>query len=216
MTHPLPVIAIVTPYLAEANNGNWRTAHRWRKLLTRHYKIIVQNAWPLQPERDVDALIVLHALRSATSAAKFRTQNPGKPLIVTLTGTDLYRDLKNSQDAIDTIGAADALIVLPIDLAFVSPEAVSAAVEPLLRQDAGPTVVLVADRHGTGTNALALRPPGVIEFAFGLDSRRVHRAAAEAVGATYVEVDGPLAFDIDTPADLVAVDGRTAETTGVD
>ena len=115
MTRPLPVIAIVTPYLAEANNGNWRTAHRWRLLLRNRYKIIVQNAWPLQPAREVDALIALHALRSAESAHRFRTQYPDGPLIVTLTGTDLYRDLNDSVKAIDTIAVADALIVLQDD-----------------------------------------------------------------------------------------------------
>jgi putative glycosyltransferase (TIGR04348 family) len=115
MTRPLPVIAIVTPYLAEANNGNWRTAHRWRLLLTKRYEIIVQNVWPLRPARDVDALIVLHALRSAKSAQDFRAEFPGRPLIVTLTGTDLYRDLKDSAKAIDTLAAADALIVLQDD-----------------------------------------------------------------------------------------------------
>ena len=115
MNHPLPIVAIVTPYLADANNGNWRTAHRWQQLLQKHYKIIVQSAWPLQPTRDVDALIVLHALRSADAARKFHAQHPDKPLIVTLTGTDLYRDLKQSSAAIETIALADALIVLQED-----------------------------------------------------------------------------------------------------
>lgn len=115
MSNPLPVVAIVTPYLADANNGNWRTAHRWQFLLQRNFKTIVQNAWPLQPPHPVDALIALHALRSAGSARRFRAQHPRSPLIVTLTGTDLYRDLKESAEAKACIAMADALIVLQED-----------------------------------------------------------------------------------------------------
>jgi len=112
---------------------------------------------------------------------------------------------------IDVIeGGADALLILPIDLAFVSAEAVATVLAPLTEPGGQEMVVLVTDRHGTGTNILALRPPGVIDFRFGPGSRRAHRDAATAAGAAYVEVGGPLAFDIDTPADLVLVESITA------
>lgn len=110
-------------------------------------------------------------------------------------------------------GDAEAILVLPIDLAFVSPQALAAVLARLTDPEVTAMVVLVTDRHGTGTNLLAVRPPGVIDFRFGPDSRQAHRAAAAAAGATYVEVDGPLAFDIDTPADLVLVESLTAEGT---
>jgi 2-phospho-L-lactate guanylyltransferase len=109
-------------------------------------------------------------------------------------------------------GGAEAILVLPIDLPFVTPEAVEAILAPLTEAST-PTVVLVTDRHGSGTNALALRPPDVIDFAFGPGSRRAHRAAAETAGATYVEVGGPLKVDLDTPDDLVFV--QTIATEGV-
>ncbi len=115
MSNPLPVIAIVTPYLAAANNGNWRTAHRWQTLLQDNFKTIVQNAWPLQPPRQVDAMIALHARRSADSVRLFRAQHPGKPLIVALTGTDLYGDLKVNAEVQASIAIADALVVLQED-----------------------------------------------------------------------------------------------------
>ncbi len=115
MSNSLPVVAIVSPYLADANNGNWRTAHRWQSLLKGRFKTIVQNAWPLVPQQTVDAMIALHALRSADSARRFRDQYPGKPLIVALTGTDLYRDLASSAKAMVTIAMADALVVLQED-----------------------------------------------------------------------------------------------------
>jgi 2-phospho-L-lactate guanylyltransferase len=108
-------------------------------------------------------------------------------------------------------GGAEAILVLPIDLPFVTSAAIAAVLEPLLTVLA---VVLVADRHGSGTNALALRPPDVIDFAFGPGSRRAHRAAAEAAGATYVEVPGPLAVDLDTADDLVFVESIAREGVG--
>ena len=110
-------------------------------------------------------------------------------------------------------GGADAILVLPIDLPFVTPEAVGALVPPLTSGTA--TVVLVTDRHGTGTNALGLRPPAVIDFAFGPGSRVAHRAAAERAGATYIEVEGALRIDLDTPDDLVFVESTDAERLGV-
>lgn len=110
-------------------------------------------------------------------------------------------------------GSATALVVLPIDLPFVSADAIRAVTDALAVLP-HPTVVLVPDRHGSGTNALALRPPDAIDFAFGRGSRAAHRAAAEAAGATYREVDGPLAFDLDTPDDYVAVEAATREGVG--
>jgi 2-phospho-L-lactate guanylyltransferase len=112
-------------------------------------------------------------------------------------------------------GGATALLVLPIDLPFVSADAIRAVTDALSGMALlSPAVVLVPDRHGSGTNALALRAPDVIDFAFGRASRAAHRAAAEAAGATYREVDGPLTFDLDTPDDYVTVEAATREGVG--
>jgi 2-phospho-L-lactate guanylyltransferase len=121
-------------------------------------------------------------------------------------------------------GGAHAIVILPIDLPFLTAQAVEAVLEPLIQGQAdhspdadnpNPRVVLVTDRHGTGTNALALRPPNAIEFHFGPGSRRAHRAAAEAAGATYVELGGRLTVDLDTPDDLVLVESTELERPGV-
>lgn len=110
-------------------------------------------------------------------------------------------------------GDAEAILVVPVDLPFVTPEAIDALAEPLLAGE--PTVVLVTDRHETGTNALGLRPPGVIDFAFGPGSRATHRDRAGAAGARYVELAGPLTIDLDTPEDLVLVESTAPERLGV-
>lgn len=108
----VPLIRIVTPALADANNGNWRTADRWQKLLSPKFKVIVQGDWHGE---NCNILIALHARRSAASIVRFRELHPSKPLIVVLTGTDLYRDLKTSQEARQSLALADALIVLQED-----------------------------------------------------------------------------------------------------
>ena len=67
-------------------------------------------------------------------------------------------------------------------------------------------VAVVPDRHGTGTNALALAPPDAIEPAFGEGSCARHVALARAAGVPYAIEELPsLALDLDTPADVVAL-----------
>jgi 2-phospho-L-lactate guanylyltransferase len=72
-----------------------------------------------------------------------------------------------------------------------------------LPADGGPGVAIAPDRAGTGTNALVLRPPGLITFRFGSGSFAKHLAEVEAAGVPLVAVNrAGLAFDLDTPADL--------------
>ncbi len=107
---------------------------------------------------------------------------------------------------------ATAIMVLPADL----PSVVASAIDELaevaeLAQRAAPdrpVVALVPDRHGTGTNALLVAPPDAIPFRFGAGSRVAHCSAARAAGASYVELAGPLTFDLDTTEDLLEADRR--------
>jgi 2-phospho-L-lactate guanylyltransferase len=109
-------------------------------------------------------------------------------------------------------GGATAMVILPIDLPRVSPAAVGALLEPL--DDAGPLVALVPDRHGRGTNALLLAPPDVIDVCFGGDSHAAHAAAAADVGARFIDLGGPLTYDLDTPDDLLLDQSREPESVG--
>jgi 2-phospho-L-lactate guanylyltransferase len=110
-------------------------------------------------------------------------------------------------------GDAEAILVVPVDLPFVTAPAIDGLVEALITE--GPIVVLVTDRHATGTNALGLRPADVIDFCFGPGSRAAHRDRAAAAGARYIELDGPLTIDLDTPEDLVLVESTGPERLGV-
>jgi 2-phospho-L-lactate guanylyltransferase len=86
-----------------------------------------------------------------------------------------------------------------------TPLLAAAELEALLA-DAPEDVVIVPDRHGTGTNGLLLRPPNVIEPSFGPDSLDRHVAAAQAAGVAHrVERLPSLMFDVDTSDDLAVV-----------
>jgi len=104
-----PLICIVTPALASANNGNWQTAKRWSQMLRSHYRVALVDHWQDQP---ADVLVALHARRSADSIQRWATSRPGHPLAVVLTGTDLYRDIHVDVQAQRSLALADRLIVL--------------------------------------------------------------------------------------------------------
>ena len=104
-----PHIVIISPALANANNGNWQTAWRWSRFLRKDYRITLAKQWDGSP---CDALIALHARRSAPSIAAFFTAYPSLPLIVVLTGTDLYKDISTNLDAQRSLQLASHLVVL--------------------------------------------------------------------------------------------------------
>ena len=41
-----PALVIVTPALADANNGNWQTAQRWARMLSSAYRVSLTDRWP--------------------------------------------------------------------------------------------------------------------------------------------------------------------------
>ena len=102
-------IVIISPALANANNGNGQTAGRWSRFLRKDYKITLALQWDGIP---CDALIALHARRSAPSIAAFSAAHPSLPLIVVLTGTDLYKDISTNPDAQRSLQMATQLVVL--------------------------------------------------------------------------------------------------------
>ena len=124
-------------------------------------------------------------------------------------GDGLNEGLTEALDCVIRDGATSVL-VLPADLPRVTAQAIDDLIEAAElaahRAPGRPVVGLVTDRHETGTNALLLSPPDAIGFRFGEGSRAAHRAGAERAGATYLEVTGPLAFDLDTPEDLLDAD----------
>jgi 2-phospho-L-lactate guanylyltransferase len=97
---------------------------------------------------------------------------------------------------------AECVVLLPVDCPLLDPR----ELERLLTGMPERYVAIVPDRHGTGTNALALAPPDAIAPSFGEGSCTRHVAAAREAGVPYaVEELASLALDLDTPADVVAL-----------
>lgn len=97
---------------------------------------------------------------------------------------------------------AGCVVLLPGDCPLLDPR----ELDSLLTGVPGRYIAVVPDRHGTGTNALVLSPPGAIRPAFGEGSRARHVAAVREAGIPFaVEELASLALDLDTPADLVAL-----------
>ena len=103
---------------------------------------------------------------------------------------------------------AECTLLLPGDCPLLDPR----ELERLLTGLPGSYVAIIPDRHGTGTNALALAPPDAITPAFGEGSCERHVAAAREAGIPHsVEELPSLGLDLDTPADIVALT-RAVET----
>ena len=97
------------------------------------------------------------------------------------------------------------MLLVPGDCPSLDPAEVAALLAGA--RDAG--VVIVPDRHGTGTNALLLTPPDVLAPAFGPDSFARHVSRAAAAGTTVrVAHAASLELDVDTPGDLAALRDR--------
>lgn len=113
-------IALLTPALAQANNGNWQTANRWAHMLRPNYRVKLQSVWQ---DGNEALLIALHARRSAPAIRAWRERHPTRPVVLVLTGTDLYRDIADDAQARRSLQLADRLVVLnALGVAALPPE----------------------------------------------------------------------------------------------
>jgi hypothetical protein len=103
-------IGIVTPAPPRSRYGNRVTALRWARILRSlgHRVTITQN----YEGESYDLLVALHALRSHEAIKRFHCEHPDRPLIVALTGTDLYRDLPRSERSRLSLDLATRLVAL--------------------------------------------------------------------------------------------------------
>jgi 2-phospho-L-lactate/phosphoenolpyruvate guanylyltransferase len=107
---------------------------------------------------------------------------------------------------------AERVLLVPGDCPLLSPGELD---ELIGRPVSAPSVLIVPDRHGSGTNALLLTPPDALAPAFGPGSRQRHEEAGRAAGIVVQTVPVPsLALDVDTPEDLAAVRAALASSHG--
>lgn len=120
-------------------------------------------------------------------------------------GGDLNSALRQAAQWVATRHAGPVLI-LPADLPLVTPTDLRQIVK--LSRPA-PSLVIAPCHRGSGTNALVINPPGLIEFRFGPDSFARHLQAARAAGIEPAVYRSPsTAFDLDVPEDWNALEKR--------
>lgn len=108
---PLQIV-IVSPALADANNGNWQTARRWQKLLAPQVRARIVRSWPDGSSPGDQGMLALHARKSAPAIQAWADARGPHGLAVVLTGTDLYRDIAQDAQARQSLEQAQALVVL--------------------------------------------------------------------------------------------------------
>lgn len=103
-------IRLVTPAPGRSRGGNRVTALRWTRILRGlGHSVTVQTAYA---GGGGDVLVALHARRSFPSIERFRRDNPERPVILALTGTDLYGDLRRDAQARRALDWATRLVLL--------------------------------------------------------------------------------------------------------
>jgi 2-phospho-L-lactate guanylyltransferase len=184
---------------------------------------------PAQLRRLAEAMVgdVLDTLVATATldAVVVVTNEPAVTALADAHGAAVLADpTESGQSAAALVGIRHALtngyeraLLVPGDCPALDAQALGALLE---RPIAPPAVTIVADRHGSGTNALLLMPPDAIEPAFGPGSFERHRQrAGAATAAWHVEPLPGLLLDIDTPEDLGelrrALAHRTTRTSAV-
>jgi 2-phospho-L-lactate/phosphoenolpyruvate guanylyltransferase len=174
------------------------------------------SRWALAEAMVTDVLV---ALRRATSVdhVVVVTCEPRAESLAIGWGADVLPDpQERSHSDAATIGiraaverGATRVLLVPGDCPSLNPR----EIDELL--GAGPGVVIVPDRHGTGTNALVLDPPDAIAPAFGPGSCERHEDLARDAGAHWEVHQVPsLMLDVDTGEDLEALQDALAASTG--
>jgi len=104
-------IVLVTPANLGKRTGNSITAVRWASILRGlGHEVLILNEYKGEP---ADVMIALNAYRSALSILNYKKKNPDQPLVVALTGTDLYRFMDSHREVtMSSVEAADHLVVL--------------------------------------------------------------------------------------------------------
>src|ERR1051326_1742776 len=103
-------IQIVTPAPVKSTYGNRITAERWAKILRQlGHRVSISQRYEGKP---ADLLVALHARRSYSSIRRFRLEHPDNPVVLALTGTDLYRDIPEHPGAQESLALANKIVVL--------------------------------------------------------------------------------------------------------
>lgn len=104
-------IRLITPAGTQSRAGNRATAVRWARFLRQlGHRVAISVNYDGEP---ADLMLALHAWRSADAIRQFNSRYPGRPIIVALTGTDIYKfQFSDPGQTLGSMALADVLVAL--------------------------------------------------------------------------------------------------------
>ena len=106
-------ISLITPAPAGSRKGNRVTAQRWSRILRElGHRVTISQEFT---GKGCDLMVALHARRSHASVARFHRDYPELPVVLALTGTDLYGDIHTDSEAQQSLDLASRLVMLQPD-----------------------------------------------------------------------------------------------------
>jgi putative glycosyltransferase (TIGR04348 family) len=104
-------IILITPAAKQSKSGNRTTTVRWARVLQEiGHRVSIQDEWDGRP---ADMMVAIHAWRSASSIERFHQLLPDSPLVVVLSGTDIYSfQHSHPEETLRSMAFADALVCL--------------------------------------------------------------------------------------------------------
>jgi putative glycosyltransferase (TIGR04348 family) len=137
-------VLLVCPFPNGSRLGNRVTAVRWRTLISGlGHEVSVTTGIP---RVSYDVLVALHALKTRDAVRWSRRTHPRLPVVVALTGTDLYRDIHENPRALESLKLADRLVVLHDRAPLAVPRAFRRKVR-VIRQSASPAPHVAKSRR---------------------------------------------------------------------
>ncbi len=138
---------IVSPALADANNGNWQTARRWQRMLSACHSARIVRDWPDAAADADDVMLALHARKSAPAVQAWVKRHGSQGLAVVMTGTDLYRDIASSPEARACADAARRLVVLQDQAPLALPAALRSRARVIYQSTSQRATLPKTQRH---------------------------------------------------------------------
>ena len=104
-------IVLITPPGPSTRTGNSIAAVRWARILRQLGHDVTMAAD--YTDQSADAMVAIHAWRSAEAIHRFKTRYPARPLILQLSGTDIYQYLTDDPaPTLRSLQLADRLVAL--------------------------------------------------------------------------------------------------------
>lgn len=161
-------------------------------------KLLEQTLTTLSGLKELDQVLVVSRDPQALTIAR----NHGAKTILEDGQPQLNTALTRAT-VLAKVQAIHGVLILPADLPLLTKEDVLTLIDSATKP---PVVVIAPDRHRTGTNALLMVPPGLIDYEFGEDSFQKHSERAKQANVHLEIVELPsLALDVDVPEDLEIV-----------